>query len=600
MEGENSSVCEIEEEKVENGTTATRTRVFVGGLGGTVTAGDLRNTFSSLGKVDSVEIIRTQGRSFAYFDFLPSSHKSLSKLFSTYNGCMWKGGRLRLEKAKEHYLLRLRREQAEDAKFADCSPTNLATKTTGPEKLNNVLNPEKMEVQLFFPKLRKVRSLPFSGTGKHKYSFQRIEVPPLPIHFCDCEEHSDPSHTAKEEVTDEKELNMMKSVMNKLFDREFTLEVARNRAGSAKEGDSATKSFDSVLVDESEADHTTDEDSLVTNMVAGGKSRTTLLESWGHKTILPNEVEIADELQTSKDKPSKNLLQSQRGKKIVPSDRKRKSPLTEETDGDDNTGRKGSARKTYLHKSSSSSSQAEELESRIQQTNTKLSWSQKSAWRDLAGERGNDSFSISHIIQSAAPNKQESESDGVNNVPSFTEHQNQKLVNNMNLESQSSDCLKEPKKLAVTDQPRSLARGASWLQKSSWAQLVGETNNSSFSISQLLPGKAFGKQEQAEEPNSTDATNSAVQDFSSENDETILGAPEQSQPQKSLRTIGEMDKITAPKKNHAATVQPSVRNFTIGETCSFMRSAASMRDWKNSKAALSVSLKKKHTESQRT
>lgn len=60
-------------------------RIYVGGLGGNVSEDDLKKTFSSpqLGTVDSVEIVRTKGRSFAYLGFLPSSDKGLAKLFST-------------------------------------------------------------------------------------------------------------------------------------------------------------------------------------------------------------------------------------------------------------------------------------------------------------------------------------------------------------------------------------------------------------------------------------------------------------------------------------------------------------------------------------
>ena len=66
-------------------TAAASHRIYVGGLGGNVTAEDLKNTFSSpqLGSVESVEIVRTKGRSFAYLDFVPSSDKGLAKLFST-------------------------------------------------------------------------------------------------------------------------------------------------------------------------------------------------------------------------------------------------------------------------------------------------------------------------------------------------------------------------------------------------------------------------------------------------------------------------------------------------------------------------------------
>ena len=61
------------------------TRLYVGGLGERVTEEDLRTTFSHLGSVRSVDIIRTKGRTFAYLNFLPSSDNSLPKLFSTVN-----------------------------------------------------------------------------------------------------------------------------------------------------------------------------------------------------------------------------------------------------------------------------------------------------------------------------------------------------------------------------------------------------------------------------------------------------------------------------------------------------------------------------------
>nr|WAU86901.1 birch protein [Betula platyphylla] len=66
--------------------TETRTakmRVFVGGLGESVTVDDLRRIFGPLGVVEGLDIVRTKGRSFAYVDFRPSSLNSLSKLFST-------------------------------------------------------------------------------------------------------------------------------------------------------------------------------------------------------------------------------------------------------------------------------------------------------------------------------------------------------------------------------------------------------------------------------------------------------------------------------------------------------------------------------------
>lgn len=77
---------------------------------------------------------------------------------------MWKGGRLKLEKAKEHYLLRLKREWAEDAKLSNDSQNNkVAAAVENPhpsEKLSKFLirNSDK-QIHIFFPKLRKAGPL---------------------------------------------------------------------------------------------------------------------------------------------------------------------------------------------------------------------------------------------------------------------------------------------------------------------------------------------------------------------------------------------------------------------------------------------------------
>lgn len=70
---------------MEEGTEMTKEkmRIFVGGLGESVTGDDLKRLFASSGMAEEVVIVRTKGRSFAYVDFSPSSINSLSKLFST-------------------------------------------------------------------------------------------------------------------------------------------------------------------------------------------------------------------------------------------------------------------------------------------------------------------------------------------------------------------------------------------------------------------------------------------------------------------------------------------------------------------------------------
>lgn len=64
------------------GVTEKPMRIFVGGLGAGVTAEDMEKTFSSLGSVAAVQLVRTNGRSFAYMDFHPNSDKSLARLFA--------------------------------------------------------------------------------------------------------------------------------------------------------------------------------------------------------------------------------------------------------------------------------------------------------------------------------------------------------------------------------------------------------------------------------------------------------------------------------------------------------------------------------------
>lgn len=75
--------------KKEMGEDITNTkmmplRIYVGGLGERVAENEVSRIFESVGGVvEGVELVRTKGRSFAYVDFLPSSNKSLSKLFGT-------------------------------------------------------------------------------------------------------------------------------------------------------------------------------------------------------------------------------------------------------------------------------------------------------------------------------------------------------------------------------------------------------------------------------------------------------------------------------------------------------------------------------------
>lgn len=233
-------------EKPNSDGCSLKSRIFVGGLGASVTPNDLEATFSSLGRVHGVEIIRSNDRSFGYMDFEPFSDKALSKLFSSYNGCMWKGGRLRLEKAKEHYLARLRQEWAAEAAQSATITAEVDASTTSntPDKRTQMLS-EKSGLNMFFPRLKKFKVLPSKGTGKHKYSFQRVESLPLhQLQVCGLKEHSmhNESDESNHNVLDvgndtlydrgicEKELNVMNKVMQRLFENEDQIQMASEQS----------------------------------------------------------------------------------------------------------------------------------------------------------------------------------------------------------------------------------------------------------------------------------------------------------------------------------------------------------------------------------
>lgn len=351
----------------------------MGGLGERVTEEDLRNTFSRLGSLQTVEIIRTKGRSFAYINFIPSSHNSLAKLFSMYNGCLWKGGKLKLEKAKEHYIDQLEREWEEDAELVKSEYTNhsdVDENIAAPSEPKSTLDLEKSQLRMFFPKLSKIKSLPFRGTGKHKYSFQRVEVPPLPLHFCDCPEHCDPVQTPKvkgfhdsgilSDKIDDEEINMMNSVLNRLLNKKTSRksECIQPRRGAQMHedggvNDKETHVTNSVMQrkildrenakteqnfqdspqipsptfelqdDKNEIDEETDDDDIKINTVVGEDLGS---DSWELETSLVDKMASSNE-QWTFDGPIKSNPGTQNAM-AKPSNKKRNSVASEGNEND--------------------------------------------------------------------------------------------------------------------------------------------------------------------------------------------------------------------------------------------------------------------------
>lgn len=75
-----------------------------------------------------------------------------------YNGCKWKGGKLRLEKAKEHYLTRLKREWEQDAAARASKEAALKDNAENQKPKLDKAALEGLKINIYFPKLRKVSS----------------------------------------------------------------------------------------------------------------------------------------------------------------------------------------------------------------------------------------------------------------------------------------------------------------------------------------------------------------------------------------------------------------------------------------------------------
>ncbi|XP_012084303.2 nucleolar protein 8 [Jatropha curcas] len=417
---------------MEGGEDDSTTRIYVGGLGESVTSDDLCTIFSKIGgDIKAVDIIRTKGRSFAYIDFSPSSHNSLSKLFSTYNGCVWKGKRLRLEKAKEHYLDRLKQEWAEDAQLASSTYTAAADDDTDKnmesfKKPMKELSSEKKQLRIFFPRLQKLKSLPFSGTGKHRYSFRRVEVPPLPTHFCDCEEHSGSVYTTEKKAIpvleeqgggmSKEELDMMNSVMNKLFEIENVSATAHSDIVLTKEQESSIKVSDDFQSEENEGYSTEDDDNLIINVVQRRK-----------ETAFTDQESKLNKGQASKDGPTQDVLKSQTRRH---DDGNRKGSVSAVSEGN------GSFQSNLNEPGNILEAKLIEPESIAKQSDPKLSWSQKSSWRELIGNKSSSAMNISDILPGISSNKEEkSKSDSITNSKNS---KNKKLSRRENQKGQTN------------------------------------------------------------------------------------------------------------------------------------------------------------------
>ncbi|CAA7032363.1 unnamed protein product [Microthlaspi erraticum] len=373
---------------MEGGGSGGGVRLHVGGLGESVGRDDLLKIFSPMGSVDAVEFVRTKGRSFAYIDFSPSSENSLTKLFSTYNGCVWKGGKLRLEKAKEHYLARLKREW----EASSSSPSDVTIKAPDDSTPTTHLN-------IFFPRLRKVKPMPLSGTGKHKYSFQRVLVPSLlPKTFCDCEEHSTSLTPRETHVRDlealnvgvginDEEVNIMNSVMNKLLGKDNKQHFEKDKQLS--ENDSELSEDDNELLEDDnelleDDNELLENDNIIINVASNGKdmmdSELDIL-SRKRKSIL-NETPASGAGYTE-EREGNNIHPSKKRQTIIPEGNGKQEPSQAIRE-------KKKPSEVVPDKSIRTTG--------VKQSNDNISWSQKSSWKALVAGGNSSSFSVSSFL----------------------------------------------------------------------------------------------------------------------------------------------------------------------------------------------------------
>ncbi|KAK6944620.1 hypothetical protein RJ641_025722, partial [Dillenia turbinata] len=191
-----------------------------------------------------------------------------------------KEGELILEKAKEHDLVCLKCQWAQNVKIA---ASKFKPKTITPqefEKPKKTTDLENMKLHIFFPKFRKVKRLPFSGFGKHKYNFPQADILfSIPLHFWGCEEHSDFSYMPKgtncdsdthKDRVDEQKFNIMNMVINRLFERDSDSKTLFRRTDEvASEKPIITLN---PLINDNEANDMTVDDNLITNIINGDKN----------------------------------------------------------------------------------------------------------------------------------------------------------------------------------------------------------------------------------------------------------------------------------------------------------------------------------------
>ncbi|XVE62876.1 hypothetical protein DITRI_Ditri06bG0154900 [Diplodiscus trichospermus] len=358
--------------------------------------------------------------------------------------------------------------------------------------------------------------------------------------------------------------------------------------------------------DESVADikeNEADEDDLITNVVSVANKGMAFSGSTKDAKISSKLKFKSNEIQTSEEGSTENELEREKG--LFLPKKKMKTFHAEDRDGNEVVSTLPAEKGDFQFQSSGPFvAQTTGQECSLKQSSTSCSWSQKSSWKALVGDRNNGAFSLSNILQNVdTPNEKQLISDDGLKVDNTLDSRNEKLATSKNVEGMPGNTeivnvLAEVQPNLPNTASSNSGRGSSWIHESSWMQLVSDQSNS-FCISEILPGAASGLQELLQ-PISGDVVHSTNENYSN------ITEPYRTEPKESdsVRSIpGSNDQTVEGNKDASLTAGENLCNLepskgfgvktSIGETCSFMRSSASLKEWVKTKAALKGSRKKK-------
>ncbi|KAK9114673.1 hypothetical protein Syun_021470 [Stephania yunnanensis] len=403
-------------------------------------------------------------------------------------------------------------------------------KNTIESEPSNARIPVKMQIHLFFPKLGKVKALPYSGTGKHKYSFRRIEVPSsLPINFCDCEEHSGASKSVKHSGASRKQVPTNSSNI------EETTHTEPNGNGDVKPHLKEPNGLKRAKSTKQQASIHQSEDFSVrgkssSRELVSGKENSSLNKSNIVQSTPLKDLPKSNDLNAVEHHANENIVECS---KLLGIGEKENLP-SHFTDGSIQA-TSGTPKDSAGIRSIDSS----EFKDHNKKKPVGQAWMQKSSWRELVGGVGSSSFSLSNILP------------GIQNLP----------------------------------KSKSLCAANSVDNKAKLSETELTTGNISSDACLGKNGNLCIKS------NSHDVPNIETSAVTGLGDSQLHETTERNSQNEKVDTFS--NGTLSSNENHKVSGKRLLAGPEIEASCTFMRSAASEKDWIKTRAALRGGLKKK-------